>query len=101
MNMQFRNIMRAFFAAGVLLSCFAGTSRADSAVSKTPASTPLMSILDRFTASDVPKLAAAEAEVADRKAPDQPAPTDLPGKGLAEHPMLYIGEGYNKMYLVK
>lgn len=26
--------------------------------------------------------------------------TSLPGKGLAQHPMLYIGEGCNKMFLI-
>jgi hypothetical protein len=55
--------------------------------------------LHRFTAADVPTLGPAEAEVAPRKW-DQPIPPGLPGKGLAEHPMLYIGEGYNKMFLV-
>ena len=29
-----------------------------------------------------------------------PAPANLPGKGMAQHPMLYIGEGYNKMFVV-
>jgi hypothetical protein len=28
------------------------------------------------------------------------APEGLPGRGMAEHPMLYIGEGYNKIFLV-
>ena len=27
-------------------------------------------------------------------------PPGLPGKGLAQHPMLYIGENCNKMFLV-
>jgi hypothetical protein len=27
-------------------------------------------------------------------------PANLPGKGLAQHPMLYIGEGYNKMFII-
>ena len=60
-----------------------------------------MLVLDRFSAPDVPVLAPSETEV--------PVPkwrataltrTDLPGKGLAQHPMLYIGEGYNKMFVV-
>ncbi len=29
-----------------------------------------------------------------------PVPPGLPGKGMAQHSMLYIGEGYNKMFLV-
>jgi outer membrane protein assembly factor BamB len=58
-----------------------------------------MSLLDRFTAPDVPALGPAEAEVAPRKW-DKPIPSGLPGNGLAQHPMLYIGEGYNKMFLI-
>lgn len=29
-----------------------------------------------------------------------PVPPGLPGKGMAQHSMLYVGEGYNKMFLV-
>ena len=29
-----------------------------------------------------------------------PTPAGLPGKGLAQHPMLYVGENYTKMFLV-
>jgi hypothetical protein len=61
---------------------------------------PLMSVLDRFTAPDVPALGPAEAPVAARKPTTRPDPTDLPGNGLARHPMLYIGEGYNTMYVI-
>src|SRR5262245_1640757 len=60
---------------------------------------PLMRLLDRFTAADVPALGPAESEVPQRNW-DKPIPSGLPGKGLAQHPMLYIGEGYNKMFLV-
>ena len=60
---------------------------------------PLMSLLGRFTAAGVPALGPAESEVAPRQW-DQPIPPGLPGSGLAQHPMLYIGEGYNKMFLV-
>ena len=28
-------------------------------------------------------------------------PPGLPGLGLAQHPMLYAGENYNKMFLIK
>jgi hypothetical protein len=62
--------------------------------------TPLMALMDRFTAPDVPALGPAEAECPPRKPSTRPAPDDLPGSGLAQHPMLYIGEGYNKMYLL-
>ena len=61
--------------------------------------TPLMSLLDRFTAPGVPALGPAEIAVDPLKW-DQPIPPGLPGNGLAQHPMLYIGEGYNKIFLV-
>jgi hypothetical protein len=60
---------------------------------------PLMAQLARFTASDVPAMGPGESEVPPRKW-DQPIPSGLPGNGMAQHPMLYIGEGYNKMFLV-
>ena len=77
--------------------CFAPASIAQT--NKQQAS-PLISILDRFTAPDVPALGPAEIEVAPRKPPTRPAPTGLPGNGLSQHPMLYIGEGYNKMFMI-
>lgn len=61
--------------------------------------TPLMALLDRFTAPDVPALAPSEKPVPPLKW-DKPILPNLPGRGLAEHPMLYIGEGYNKIFLV-
>ena len=65
------------------------------------ADSPLMALLDRFTAADVPALGPAEAEVATPKWTTNATPPGLPGKGLAQHPMLYIGEGYNKMFVVR
>ena len=61
--------------------------------------TPLMPQLGRFTAVDVPAMGPAEIEVAPRTW-DKPIPPGLPGNGMAQHPMLYIGEGYNKILLV-
>ncbi len=60
---------------------------------------PLLKQLGRFTAADVPAMASQEQSVGPLSA-KHPAPTDLPGKGLAQHPMLYVGEGYNKIFLV-
>ena len=58
-----------------------------------------MALMNRFTAADVPALGPAETEVAPRVW-NQPIPAGLPGNGIAQHPMLYIGEGYNKIFLV-
>lgn len=86
-----------FFGALLTMNCTAGA--AESTASK-PTAKQLMAVLDHFTAADVPALGPAEEEVAARTSADQPTPEGLPGKGLAQHPMLYIGEGYNKMFLI-
>ncbi|MDQ2862768.1 MAG: hypothetical protein M3R50_03785, partial [Bacteroidota bacterium] len=68
---------------------------------KPSSATPLMGLLNKFTASDVPSLGPAETEVPERKWDSSvPVPPNLPGNGIAQHPMLYIGEGYNKMFLI-
>ena len=68
-------------------------------LAKSHSSAPLMKLLPRFSASSVPAMGAAETEVAPGKW-ELLATTGLPGKGMAQHPMLYIGEGYNKMFIV-
>lgn len=58
----------------------------------------LLSLLDKFTAPDVPVRGPME---------DDPDPInfngevpDRVGDGIAQHPMLYVGENYNRMLLV-
>jgi len=60
---------------------------------------PCMKVLHLFTAPDVPGLAPSETAVEPLKW-DQPVPAGLPGNGLAQHPMLMLGEGYNKLLVV-
>jgi len=58
-------------------------------------------VLDKFTAADVPVIGPEEVPIDPPNwtaAPDEAQ--GLPGNGLAQHPMLYIGEGCNKMFLV-
>jgi outer membrane protein assembly factor BamB len=74
---------------------------ASAADASKPSPAPLLSILDRFTAADVPAFAPTEAELLPgRWTNAAPAPVNLPGKGLAQHSMLYLGEGYNKLFVV-
>lgn len=61
---------------------------------------PLLKVLPRFTAPDVPTMAPSEIAV-DPLPADGTVATDLPGKGAAQHPMLYFGEGYNKLLVVQ
>ena len=96
-------------AAGVLLgagcatsssSCDACGSSAVKTVSLSKA--PCMDVLGKFTASDVPALGPAETDVPAPRWSTNALTTleGLPGNGMAQHPMLYIGEGYNKMFVV-
>jgi len=81
---------------GLMAGCWFWQTRATAARSKIA---PLMKVLPRFTAPDVPAMGPGETEVPPLK-PGNPTPTGLPGDGLAQHPMLYVGEGYNKILLV-
>lgn len=91
----------AVFAAGLMLFAVCPGSFGQNAPAPAPSkATPLMALLDRFTAPDVPAMGPGEAEVPQRGWELKPQPPGLPGKGLAQHPMLYIGEGYNKMLLI-
>ena len=93
MNVRIRRRFLRLTAAAALASGYAAFAQSGRA------NLPLLRVLGRFTAADVPQQGPAEIEVAPREW-NQPLPRDLPGKGLAQHPMLYIGEGYNKMFLV-
>ena len=98
-DVRYRELLPpAFYTAGVTMFalCLTGFGQT---TPKVKAATLLMSQLDRFTAADVPAIGPAETEVAPRKW-DQPIPSGLPGNVMAQHPMLYVGEGYNKILLV-
>ena len=61
--------------------------------------TPMLPVLDQFSAADVPSVGKFEvASTRNWQAPVS-APA-LPGDGLAEHPMLYVGEGFNTLFVV-
>ena len=64
-----------------------------------PGRAPLMKLLPRFEAYSVPAMSPEEIEPPNFH-PGAPQPDGLPGNGMAQHPMLYIGEGYNKMFMV-
>jgi hypothetical protein len=58
-----------------------------------------MKVLPRFEVPTVPVMGTEESETSPFRS-GAPQPEGLPGKGMAQHPMLYIGEGYNKMFVV-
>jgi hypothetical protein len=90
----------AVSAGGLLLLVGCSTNSVQDPPAKTTSATPLMGMLGRFTAADVPGVSPDEAEAPAGKWTNAATPPGLPGKGLAQHPMLYIGEGYNKMFLI-
>jgi hypothetical protein len=61
---------------------------------------PLLPILEAFTAPDVPATGPKEGPAPARPWPLPTVMPMLPGTGLAQHPMLYAGEGYNAVLLV-
>ena len=62
------------------------------------ASHPLDSVLDQF--DHAPAKGPNEAELPRRTVPANPVATPWPGRGLAQHPFLYYGEGNNVLYVV-
>jgi len=63
-------------------------------------SSPMLPVLDQFTAADIPARGSVEMTI-ERTWPDPTAPAPAwPGRGLAQHPMLYAGEGYNTLSVV-
>jgi outer membrane protein assembly factor BamB len=92
--------LAAATAAAVLLGLIgSGCSIISPRQAKSPA-TPALDTLPLFTAADVPAFGPEEIPVDPPNWKVSPLDTSLPGKGLAQHPMLYIGEGCNKMFLV-
>jgi outer membrane protein assembly factor BamB len=67
---------------------------------KAVSTTPCMDVLHLFTAANVPLMAPQE-EFAPLVNSTEAKLQNLPGNGLAQHPMLYIGENSNRMSLVK
>ena len=61
---------------------------------------PCMKVLYRFTATNVPAMGSDETFAPAGNWVNGVTPANLPGKGLAQHPMLYVGENYDKMFLI-
>jgi hypothetical protein len=96
MKAKYRSLIAVFSAVGIastLTGCHTPAATSSSA-------TPCMAMLGHFTAAGVPAIGPTETESPAGKWTNAPAPAGLPGKGLAQHPMLYVGENYTKMFLV-
>jgi hypothetical protein len=98
MNKKFNFLTALFLATGFAM--LTGCRTSPCCATKNSSATPCMHVLNRFTAADVPALGPAEMEAPIGKWTNGVTPANLPGKGLAQHSMLYVGENYNKMFLV-
>lgn len=83
-----------------LTLCLTASSNLLFAQKKKASATPCMDVLNLFTAANVPALASQE-ELAPLITSPEATPANLPGNGLSQHPMLYVGENCNRMSLVK
>jgi outer membrane protein assembly factor BamB len=61
---------------------------------------PLLPLLAQFTAPDVPALGPTEPGPTPRGWPEPTSAPTWPGNGIGQHPMLYVGEGYNTIFLI-
>ena len=61
---------------------------------------PMLGLLDKFTAANVPTTGPSESPVPFRPTTQPATMPTWPGAGLAGHPFLYGGEGLNSMSLV-
>jgi hypothetical protein len=98
--------MKIFYAIFLLVACCLVLTSHSFAQKKSKQTTaavhdaPCMKVLSLFTAANVPSMS-AEEKFAPLIASDEIMPSNLPGQGLAQHPMLYVGENCNRMFLVK
>ena len=98
MKAKLGSVIAAVSAVG-LAAILAGCHMPGAAAGSSSA-TPCMARLGRFTAADVPAMGPAEMASPAGKWTNVVTPTGLPGNGLAQHSMLYVGENYTKMFLV-
>src|SRR6266567_3619619 len=96
MNPKLRALLAVFSAIGLA----ATNTGCHTPAATTSSATPCMAVLDRFTAAGVPAFGPDETVSPAGSWTNGITPANLPGHGLAEHPMLYVGENYAKMFLV-
>jgi len=96
MKPKLLTLRTAFSVLGLAASIGGSTAAAP----KPASTTPCLAVLDRFTAPSVPAMGPDETVSPVGSWTNGITPANLPGKGLAQHSMLYVGENYDKMYLI-
>ena len=93
--------LRSTLTALSIISLTAALTGCHTPGTSSSAKTPCMDVLDQFTAANVPAMGPDETESPAGRWTNGITPPNLPGNGLAQHPMLCVGENYDKMFLVK
>lgn len=96
-NTNLASLLAVFMVIGMAVTLTGCQTHAVKAFS----ATPCMDVLPLFTAADVPAMGPHETTSPAGSWTNGITPPNLPGRGLAQHPMLFIGEGYNKMFIFK
>ena len=96
MNTKLHASLAIFSAIGLI----AALTGCHTPATKTSSATPCMDVLPLFTAANVPAMGPDETPAPAGRWTNGITPPNLPGKGLAQHPMLIVGENYDKMFLV-
>jgi len=95
MNTKPGMLIAAFFGlTAILTGCHTPSTP------KSGAAAPCLEALPRFTDADVPAMGPDEIYSPAGAWTNGVTPPGLPGNGLAQHPMLLVGENYDKMFLV-
>jgi hypothetical protein len=93
-HVVFLTLFLAISIVATLTGCHTPTTKSISA-------TPCMEVLHLFTAASVPLMGPGETEAPAGRWMNGITSPNLPGNGLAQHPMLLVGENYDKMFLIK
>ena len=100
-NMKSNLLILLFLMAfSVILSAQEKVNTKKPSKEKSSLSKSCMDVLHLFTAPGVPSFGPTE-EIAPFNISTETVPANLPGNGLSHHPMLYVGENCNKMFLIK
>ncbi len=99
-NMRYLNLTVVALIVGAVLFFNGCRTASETATGGNSPATPCMDALARFKAPGVPAVGPMEIPQEEGRWTNGITPPNLPGDGLAQHPMLYIGEGYNTIYLV-
>ena len=97
MNAKSRSLLVASLAIGMTVT----STGCHTPATESASTTPCMQVFYRFTAANVPAMGPDETASPVGRWTNGVTPPNLPGNGLAQHPMLLVGENYDKMFLVK